>query len=82
MHARDREQTPHRRLVHHGHADVTVQSSQIFAEPVEHRQRCEPLGVAGGAGEFGIDHQAVPVLHQHVPDEAELRLLAGPAPYS
>jgi hypothetical protein len=46
-------------------------------QPVEHRQRREPLGVAGGAGELGIDHQAVPVLHQHVPDEAELRLLAG-----
>ena len=33
--------------------------------------------MAGGAGELGIDHKAVPVLHQHVPDEAELRLLAG-----
>jgi hypothetical protein len=45
-------------------------------QPVEHGPRCEPFGVAGGAGQLGIDHEPVPVLHQHVPDEAELRFLA------
>ena len=33
--------------------------------------------MAGGAGQLGIDDEAVAVLHQHVADEAELRLHAG-----
>ncbi len=37
--------------------------------------RARAAGFGGGAGELGIDHQAVPVLHQHVADKAELRLL-------
>jgi hypothetical protein len=34
VHAGDGEQTPHRRIVDHGRADVAVECRQIFAEPV------------------------------------------------
>jgi hypothetical protein len=34
--------------------------------------------VSIGRRQTGVDHQPVPVLHQGVPHEAELGLLAGP----
>ena len=39
-------------------------------------QRRHPLGMAVGQGQAGIDQQAVAVLHQPMPHEAQLRLLA------
>jgi hypothetical protein len=42
----------------------------------DHVQRGYPLGMAAGLGQAGIDKQAVAVLHQAVPHEAELGLLA------
>jgi hypothetical protein len=42
----------------------------------DHLQRRIPLGVTGGAGEFGIDHKAAAVLHENVADEAQLRALS------
>ena len=35
----------------------------------------QALGEAGGAGQLGLDHQAVVILHQHVAHEAEPRFL-------
>src|SRR6202011_5020153 len=43
---------------------------------LDHVQRRIPLGVTGGAGEFGIDHKAAAVLHENVADEAQLRALS------
>src|SRR5579859_2981098 len=43
---------------------------------VQHRQRCIALGRPARLGQQDIEHQPVPVLHQHVTGEAELRLLA------
>ena len=39
-------------------------------------QRGHPLGMPIGLRQAGIDQQTVAVLHQPVPDEAQLRLLA------
>ena len=44
---------------------------------LDHLQRRIPLGVTGGAGEFGIDHKAAAVLHENVADEAQLRACPG-----
>ena len=41
-------------------------------------QRRDPLGMAVGLGQTGVDDQAVAVLHQRMPHEAELGLLARP----
>jgi hypothetical protein len=38
----------------------------------QHVERGQPLGMAGDAGEPGIDDQARAVLHQPMPDEAEV----------
>ena len=45
---------------------------------LDHVQRRDPLGVAVGWCQAGVDHQAVAVLHQGMAHEAELRFLAGP----
>jgi hypothetical protein len=41
-------------------------------------QRRNPLGVSIGRRQTGVDHTPVPVLHQGVPHEGELGVLAGP----
>ena len=45
---------------------------------LDHVQRRDPLGMAVGLGQTGVDDQAVAVLHQRMPHEAELGLLARP----
>ena len=42
----------------------------------DHVQRGHPFGVPVSQRQAGIDQQAVAVLHQPMPDEAQLRLLA------
>ena len=44
----------------------------------DHVQRRNPFGVAVGLGQAGVDDEAVAVLHQRVPHEAELGFLARP----
>jgi hypothetical protein len=41
-----------------------------------------PLGVSRGAGQPGINDKAVPVFHQYMSDEAELRSWPGPLRWS
>ena len=41
-------------------------------------QRRDPLGMTVGLGQTGVDHEAMAVLHQRMPHEAELGLLARP----
>jgi hypothetical protein len=44
---------------------------------LDHMQRRNPLGVSIGRRQTGVDQKPVPVLHQGVPHEAKLGLLAG-----
>ena len=43
---------------------------------LDHVQRRDPLGMAVGLGQTGVDDEAVAVLHQRMPHEAELGFLA------
>ncbi|KRR04698.1 hypothetical protein CP49_18475 [Bradyrhizobium valentinum] len=43
---------------------------------LDHVQRGHPLGMPVGLRQAGVDQQTVAVLHQPVPNEAQLRLLA------
>ena len=43
---------------------------------LDHVQRRDPLGVAVGLGQAGVDHEPIAVLHQGMTHEAELGLLA------
>src|SRR5271156_3983483 len=43
-----------------------------------HRQRRRGLGLAAGLRQAGVDHQAVAIVHLHVPRVAELGLFARP----
>ena len=45
---------------------------------LDHVQRRDPLGVAVGLGQTGVDDEAVAVLHQRMAHEAELGFLARP----
>jgi hypothetical protein len=45
---------------------------------LDHMQRRNPLGVAIGRRQTGVDQKAVAVLHQRMPHETELGLLARP----
>src|SRR6202022_659003 len=46
---------------------------------LDHVQRCDPFRMPVGLRHAGVDQKAVPVLHQRMPHEAELRLLCPAA---
>ena len=47
-----------------------------IAARLDHVQRRDPLGMAVGLGQAGVDNEAVAVLHQRMSHEAELGFLA------
>ena len=60
-----------------GHSDLMAYLAMMAVRLIElHRLRRRALGGAGGLCHLGRHHQAVPVLHDHMPHVAQLRRLS------
>jgi hypothetical protein len=59
-----------------GFVGAKCDRSRSIGTRLDHVQRGHPFGMTVRQRQAGVDQQAVAVLHQPMPDEAQLRLLA------